>query len=122
MKLSLAKDDGKVASVTVSGQVTQRELNPIQEPLGDLLGPAAYSRQVQLDLSGTNYIDTSGVGWLLTCHKRMKQAGGKLTLHHPHPIVINVLMVLQLDKVFDIEPAGGPRPAAGSKPAAGGEA
>jgi anti-anti-sigma factor len=99
--------------------VTQRELGPFQEPLVELLGPAAYSRLVKLDLSETSYMDSSGVGWLLTCHKRMRQAGGKLTLQAPHPVVANVLRVLKLEKVLEIEQAdGGPRQAAAG-PAAG---
>jgi anti-anti-sigma factor len=104
MKLSIAQDDGQQVRVVVDGQVTQREIDPLHEPLGELLGPAGYSRLVRLDLSGTNYLDSSGVGWLLTCHKRMRQAGGKLTLHAPHPIVANVLKILKLERVFDIEP------------------
>lgn len=111
MKLSIAKEEGQNVCVAISGNVTQRELGPLQEPLIDLLGPSGYSRLVRLDLSNTNYLDSSGVGWLLTCHKRMKQAGGKLTLLAPHPVVANVLKVLKLEKVFEIEPAaaGGAR-------------
>ncbi len=104
MKLSIAQDDGQQVRVVVDGQVTQREVDPLRDPLGELLGPSAYSRSVRLDLSGTNYLDSSGVGWLLTCHKRMRQAGGKLTLHAPHPVVANVLKVLKLERVFEIEP------------------
>lgn len=103
MKLSIAKDDGQNVHVTVSGQVTQREIDPIAEPLQELLGPTAYTRHVRLDLSETNYLDSSGIGWLLKCHKRMREKGGKLTLHAPHPIVSNVLRVLNLDKVLHIE-------------------
>ena len=127
MKLSIAQDDGQSVRVAVQGHVTQKELAPPTEPLVDLLGPGAYARQVRLDLSNTEYLDSSGVGWLLTCHKRMRQAGGHLTLHAPHPIVANVLRVLKLERVFTIEPpmAGtvpltGAGPLAGSGPAAGG--
>lgn len=115
MKLSIAQDDGQCVLVAVSGQVTQRELAPLTEPLLELLGPNGYARQVRLDLSDTNFLDSSGVGWLLTCHKRMRQAGGNLTLHSPHPIVANVLRVLKLEKVFTIVPA-----LAGAAPSAGG--
>ena len=104
MKLSLASDDGTRACVAVTGEVTQRDFGPLREPLAELLGPTAYTRNVQLDLSDASYIDSGGVGWLLTCHKRVRQAGGKLTLHAPHPIVANVLKVLKLEKVFEIEP------------------
>ena len=115
MKLSIAQDDGQCVRIAVQGRVTQRELAPLAEPLQDLLGPKGYSRQVRLDLSDTNYLDSSGVGWLLICHKRIRQAGGSLTLQAPHPIVANVLRVLNLEKVFDIEP-----PIGSSRPATGG--
>jgi anti-sigma B factor antagonist len=115
MKLSIAQDDGKSVRVAVVGHVTQKELAPLAEPLLELLGPGAYARQVRLDLSNTDYLDSSGVGWLLTCHKRMRQAGGQLTLHSPHPIVANVLRVLKLEKVFQIDAASsGPAPAGGA--------
>lgn len=103
MKLTVAKDDGQCVHVAVRGRVTQSDLGPIHDPLSELLGPDAYQRQVRLDLSDTSYVDSSGVGWLLTCHKRMKAAGGKLTLHSPHPTVANLLRVLRLEKVLDIE-------------------
>jgi anti-anti-sigma factor len=105
MKLSILVDDGQSVRVAVNGPITQREVSPLHEPLQELLGPGAYGRTIQLDLSGTNVLDSSGVGWLLTCHKRMRQAGGRLTLVAPHPIVANVLRVLKLDKVFEIEPS-----------------
>jgi len=105
MKLSIARDDGQTVQVAVAGPVTQRELSPFHEPLGELLGPGGYARQVRLDLSNTSYLDSSGVGWLLTCHKRIRQAGGKLILCALHPTVANVLRVLKLDKLFEIEPA-----------------
>jgi anti-anti-sigma factor len=107
MKLSIAKDDGQRVQVAVTGPMTQQDGGAFGEPLAELLGPRAYARQVRLDLRETSHVDSSGVGWLLTCHKRMRQAGGKLTLHAPHPIVANVLRVLKLEKVFEIEEGGG---------------
>jgi anti-sigma B factor antagonist len=115
MKLSIAHDDGQKVHVAVTGRITQREIGPAVEPLQELLGEGAYARQVRLDLRETEFLDSSGVGWLLTCHKRIRQAGGRLTLHQPHPIVANVLRVLKLEKVFDIEHAqGGSTPNTGS--------
>ncbi len=110
MKLSIAQDDGQCVQVAVSGRVTQSDVGPIHEPLGELLGPNAYQRQVRLDLRDTHYVDSSGVGWLLNCHKRMKAAGGKLTLHAPNPTVANLLHVLRLEKVLNIESADSTAP------------
>ena len=112
MKLSLAPSRGNIDSVSSSGEnavrvalvgrVTQRELDPLQDPLIELLGPGGYGKTVHLDLSEASYLDSSGVGWLLSCHKRMQQAGGRLTLERPHPMVANVLKVLKLEKVFEL--------------------
>lgn len=102
MKLTLAGEDGNLVKVRVSGPVTQRELSPQDEPLGELLGPSGYSRTVLLDLGDVSYLDSSGVGWLLTCHKRMKQAGGTLVVHSFSPIVSNVLRVLKLERVLQL--------------------
>ena len=91
----------------VAGHVTQRDINPLEDPLIALLGPGGYSKIVHMDLSEADYLDSSGVGWLLSCHKRMKQAGGRLTLERPHPMVANVLRVLKLERVFDMADASG---------------
>jgi anti-sigma B factor antagonist len=103
MQLKIASDDGQSVRVAVAGPVTQRELDADRDPLAELLGPSAYSRLVRLDLSSTSLMDSSGIGWLLLCHKRMQQSGGKLTLHAPHPAVSNVIQVLKLERVFEVE-------------------
>ena len=102
MKLKLAGEDGNLVKVNVSGPVTQRELAPQDEPLGELLGPSGYGRQVMLNLGEVSFLDSSGVGWLLTCHKRIKQAGGSLVVHSYSPIVSNVLRVLKLERVLQL--------------------
>ncbi len=102
MEIKIAEQEGNLVKVRVSGPVTQRELAPQDEPLRDLLGSEGYGRQVLLDLADVSYLDSSGVGWLLTCHKRIKQAGGTLIVHSFSPIVSNVLRVLKLERVLQL--------------------
>ncbi len=102
MKMTVAADDGTLVQLALSGPVTQRELAPQAEPLTDLLGPSAYAKRVIMDLNNVSYLDSSGVGWLLSCNKKMKLAGGKLILHSYSPIVSNVLRVLKLERVLDL--------------------
>ncbi len=106
MKLSIAQTAGDEVCVALAGHVTQRELSPLEDPLIELLGPGGYGKVVRLDMSGADYLDSSGVGWLLLCNKRMKQAGGKLLIERPHPTVQNVFRVLKLEKVLDLADAG----------------
>jgi len=102
MKLSLTQADGDLSRLALNGNVTTRELSPVSDPLGELLGPSGYGRQVLLDMSGAAYLDSSGVGWLLACHKRFRQAGGKLVIHSLTPTVSNVMKVLKLERVLEI--------------------
>lgn len=109
MKLSIAPSqgtsEGNCVRVALAGKVTQRDINPFADPLIELLGPGGYGKLIRLDLSEADYLDSSGVGWLLTCHKRIKQAGGRLLIEKPHPMVANVFKVLKLEKVLELADA-----------------
>ena len=114
MKLSIANDDGQIVQVKVAGKVTQHDFGPVHEPLVELLGPGTYCRQVALDLSDAPYMDSSGVGWLLTCHRRLREGGGKLIVRGAQPVVANMLRLLKLDRILagevspdDLPEAGG---------------
>ena len=102
MKLSIEEDVPSHVQVKVEGNVTQRDLEKLADPLSDLLGPGVYDRLVLINLGDSKYIDSSGVGWLLACHKRFRTHGGKLVLHSLQPLVANVLHILRLDSLFHI--------------------
>jgi anti-anti-sigma factor len=53
---------------------------------------------VTVDLSGVTFIDSSGLGTLVKAHKRIRVAGGRLTVTGPQPNV---------RKVFEISRLGG---------------
>jgi anti-anti-sigma factor len=103
MKLSLGKSEGDSVRVLVSGKVTQHDFGPVQEPLEALAGPGVYSRAIELDMADSAYMDSSGVGWLLTCHKRVREAGGRLKLTNVQPIIANMLRLLKLSRMFGLE-------------------
>jgi anti-anti-sigma factor len=100
MQLSFSERDG-VTTVAISGRITFATLEPGQDPLTTQF-PDIYSRRVMFDLSGTDYIDSTGVSWILTCNKKCREAGGALVLHSINPLVKQVLGVLKLDRVLHI--------------------
>jgi anti-anti-sigma factor len=51
-------------------------------------------------------LDSSGIGWLLTCQKRFREAGGELVLHSLSPISRNVIRVLNMHSVFKMAGSG----------------
>lgn len=58
------------------------------------------SRPVRVDLSAVDFIDSSGIGALLSLFKSTSQ---NLTLVRPKPAVLSVLELLRLHRVFPIE-------------------
>lgn len=72
------------------------------EPLSALIGEKAYQRVVLLDMREADLIDSSGVGWLLTCNKRFTEAKGKLILFNMPQMVANVFKLMRLDTFFHI--------------------
>jgi anti-sigma B factor antagonist len=55
-----------------------------------------------LDLSGVEYVDSSGVGTLVDIYRRVDAAKGTLVLVSPTARVYGVLEITRLDKFFTI--------------------
>ncbi|MCS6884936.1 MAG: STAS domain-containing protein [Blastocatellia bacterium] len=53
-----------------------------------------------LDLSGVNYINSTGVGSLIQCLKTAQDADGDLKLLNPSQAVSQIIQVSKLDSIF----------------------
>jgi anti-anti-sigma factor len=102
MDLSIVSQDGDVAVLKIRGRVTQRQLSNSPDALADLLGPDVYVRKVLLDMRDAEFLDSSGISWLLISHKRFREKGGRLVLFAVPPMVMNVLKILRMQLVFDL--------------------
>jgi anti-anti-sigma factor len=100
MKLEILSEEGGVTRIAVVGDVIQQQLSTGQDPLVALLGEDAYRRHVVVNLQGVEQLDSSGVSWLLACHRRFRNAGGTLVLHSLSPFARDVLKVLKMHLVF----------------------
>lgn len=102
MKVAIESKDPNAICIQVTGKITQSDISPLREPLSDLLGPDVYEGRVLLDMSEVEVLDSSGVSWLLSCHKKFRTSDGNLLLHSLSPSVSNVLRVLNLDTILAI--------------------
>lgn len=66
--------------------------------------------QVDLDLAGVRFMDSSGIHALIRCHARAGESGCRLTVTNPHPIVHRILAVTELLDLFGIPAASRPAP------------
>ncbi|MBE9065432.1 sugar transferase [Leptolyngbya cf. ectocarpi LEGE 11479] len=96
--------------------LVQSEFQTIQLPVSVAVVEAtAFKKQCQtlfadqpnlselvLDFSATRFIDSSGIGALVICHRLSTTNGSRLRLINVPPQVMMVLSLTELDKVFDI--------------------
>ena len=55
-----------------------------------------------LDLSQVAFVDSSGIGALLSLQKRLAPAGGSVRLHNVQQPVQSVIELLRLHRIFEI--------------------
>jgi anti-anti-sigma factor len=56
-----------------------------------------------LDLEAVEFIDSTGLGMLLSLLKEAHDAGGNVRLLHPSRAVLRLLQITGLERVFEIE-------------------
>jgi len=104
MRLEVLSADGPVKSVNASGRITQSAFMSEDEPLAVRFGDGIYGERLVLSLEGADYLDSRGVGWLLKCHRRFRQAGGVIVVHSIPTIIFDVLKLLHMDEVLHLSP------------------
>jgi anti-anti-sigma factor len=102
MQLAVARDDGEIVCVRSTGSIREEDVQVAVHPLESLPGPEVFARKLLLNLEETDYVASSGVGWLIGCHKRFQQAGGKFVVHSIPPTVRQVLRVLRIDSLLTV--------------------
>jgi anti-anti-sigma factor len=102
MKLHLTSIESDQVFVRVEGSVTPGSEGMANDPLEKLLGPRGYSRAIVVNLQKADFIDSSGVAWLLGLNRRTREAGGILGICALPPQVSEVLRVSRIDKILTL--------------------
>ena len=100
MEISVQSIDENKAAVRLTGRVTQETSS--DDPLAKAAGDDVYRRRVLLDMEPVEFLDSSGIGWLLSMHRRFRKEGGAMALHSIPPLVENSLKLLKLHNVMTI--------------------
>ncbi|GIU79404.1 MAG: hypothetical protein KatS3mg005_2642 [Bryobacteraceae bacterium] len=58
--------------------------------------------RVALDMHGTEYIDSSGMGFLVVAHKVARDAGGMLAMFNLTDRVVDLMLLTKLSGVFHL--------------------
>ena len=103
--MSLKIDTRVVAHVTIldiEGRIILGpEIGQLRDAVRNLL--AEGTKKIILNLAGVDYIDSSGVGELVSSFTTVRNSGGELKLLNLSQKVKDILYVTKLYTVFDIK-------------------
>ena len=92
-----------VVVVTPTGRLNMTAARMLREELHALV--ESGGNRVVVDLSGVEFIDSSGLGALLSGLKAARQAGGDLRIAAPNRQAITVLELTNLNRVLRVQPS-----------------
>ncbi len=99
MNIDIKETDSQV-NVVVNGDIEMMTIKEFKEKLFDL--GQNVDKDVELDLSNVDYIDSSGVGVLISLMKLQKKKGKNLKINKVSSQVMNVLQLSSLSDVFNL--------------------
>jgi anti-sigma B factor antagonist len=100
IKVSTRQVDG-VTIVDLSGEIKLGEGSSVlRDTVKDLLGKG--QKKILLNLGNINYIDSSGIGELVSAFASVHNQGGELKLLHLTKRVHDVLQIMKLYTVFHV--------------------
>jgi len=101
MKVSTRQVDG-VTIVDCSGRITLGEGSvQLRDAVRDLLSKG--SKQILLNLGDVTYIDSSGIGELVSAFTTVRNQGGDLKLLNLTKKIHDLLQITKLYTVFDVK-------------------
>jgi anti-sigma B factor antagonist len=101
MKASTRQVDG-VTIVDLSGRITLGEGSVVlRDSIKDLLGKG--QKKILLNLGDVSYIDSSGIGELVSAFTSVRNQGGELKLLNLTKKVHDLLQITKLYTVFDVK-------------------
>jgi len=101
MKASTRQVDG-VTIVDLSGRITLGEGSVVlRDTIKDLLSKG--QKKILLNLGDVSYIDSSGIGELVSAFTSVRNQGGELKLLHLTKKVHDLLQITKLYTVFDVK-------------------
>lgn len=97
MKLHSDGDTLRVSAVT---ELSATNANSFRDETRNAFGHD--QRNIEIDLSQTNAVDSCGLGTLVALHKTTSSRGGVLRLLSPTPPVQQILELTRMHRIFEV--------------------
>ena len=99
LRLATHEADGMTV-VEVGGEIDVYTAPQLRTALNDAIADGA--RDLVVDMGGTDFLDSTGLGVLVGCLKRVRSLDGELRLVCDSEKILKVFRITGLTKVFDI--------------------
>ena len=92
-----------IVLLDISGRITLgRECQDVEWAVDELIRDS--KKKVVFDLSGLDYLDSTGIGILVMCCGKMTAAGGELRLASLQPRIAELMKITRLDQIWHFYP------------------
>ena len=98
MEIDIQESQDKVTAV-ISGDIEMMIIKEFKTRLLDIGNNT--DKDIDIDLSNVDYIDSSGIGVLITLLKLQKGKGKELKINKISPRVMDILKLSSLSEVFN---------------------
>ena len=95
--------------------VTQENGRVVLRPAGDMVASSVSTlrsamrgivadgaRELVLDLTGVEMIDSSGIGLLISAHNSLREAGGRLAVIHASGEIVELFRTMRIQQHFSV--------------------
>jgi anti-sigma B factor antagonist len=104
LHLVTEKNNPAEALVRGSGRITAENADTLQATIRQLIPDC---KRIVLDLTGIDYIDSSGLGALVSVYLAASRVNCEIELSNPKPRVRDLLKLSKLTSVFESHEFGG---------------
>ena len=89
-----------MTTCNMESKITAENIIEIKEKLKNIL---KENEELILNFKGTEFIDSIGLGMLVSLYKQSVQSDKKLIIKNPNENISNLLKVTSLDELFEIQ-------------------
>lgn len=101
------REENEIIFITITGELVLSTVVPMKDEIKNHLQGADLRAIV--DLSGVDFVDSSGLGMLISWFKCVSEAKGRIVFAAITPYVKKIIKISKLDKIFlladDVEQA-----------------
>ena len=100
-KLTYTSEDG-ILTLKLTGEIDHHSAVGLREE-ADRLIYLEYPKKLLLDLSGIDFMDSSGLGFIMGRYALVSKLGGPLALLNPNARVSRILSLSALERIIKTE-------------------